>query len=54
MKFLSRNKNFKILEQIKEKSKYKRLFKFIIGCFLIAISYLIVYISFVKSEFDKK
>ena len=39
MKFLSRNKNFKILEQIKEKSKYKRLFKFIIGCFLIAISY---------------
>ena len=39
MKFLSRNKNFKILELIKEKSKYKRLFKFIIGCFLIAISY---------------
>ena len=39
MKFLSRNKNFKILEQIKEKSNYKRLFKFIIGCFLIAISY---------------
>ncbi len=39
MKFLSRNKNFKILEQIKEKSKYKRLFKFIIGCFLVAISY---------------
>ena len=39
MKFLSRYKNFKILEQIKEKSKYKRLFKFIIGCFLIAISY---------------
>lgn len=39
MKILSQNKSFKILEQIKEKSKYKRLFKFIIGCFLVAISY---------------
>lgn len=39
MRVLSQNKSFKILEQIKEKSKYKRLFKFIIGCFLVAISY---------------
>lgn len=39
MKIFSRSKNFKILEEIREKSKYKRLVRFIIGCFLVAIAY---------------
>lgn len=39
MSFLSQTKNFKILERINEKSKTKRLINFIIGSFMIAISY---------------
>ncbi len=39
MRIFSQNKNFRILEEIREKSKYKRLFRFIIGCFLVAIAY---------------
>lgn len=39
MRIFSQNKNFRILEEIREKSKYKRLVRFIIGCFLVAIAY---------------
>lgn len=39
MKIFSANKNFRILEAITEKSKYKRLVRFVIGCFLVAIAY---------------
>ena len=39
MRIFSQNKNFRILDEIREKSKYKRLVRFIIGCFLVAIAY---------------
>ena len=39
MRIFSKKKNFRILEEIREKSKYKRLVRFIIGCFLVAIAY---------------
>ena len=39
MRIFSQKKNFRILEEIREKSKYKRLVRFIIGCFLVAIAY---------------
>lgn len=39
MKFLSKKDSLKILEQIREKSKYKRFLKFFIGCLLVSISY---------------
>ena len=39
MKFFSKRKSLEILDQIKEKSKYKRFLKFIIGCFLVSIAY---------------
>ena len=34
MKFFSKRKSLEILDQIKEKSNYKRLLKFIIGYFI--------------------
>ena len=39
MNFLSQTRNFKILERINEKARTKRLISFILGSFIIAISY---------------
>ena len=39
MNIFSRNKEIQILERIQSKSRIERLIKFIIGCFLVAISY---------------
>lgn len=39
MGFFSKTKDFKILEQINSKSSVKRHIKFVLGCFIIAVSY---------------
>lgn len=39
MKFLSQTKNFKILDRINEKAKFKRTLNFIIGILILAIGY---------------
>ncbi len=39
MNIFLENKNLKVLESIRQKSKYKRFFKFVLGCFLVAIAY---------------
>lgn len=39
MNLFSKNKNLKILEQINSKTSVKRYIQFIIGCFLMALSY---------------
>ena len=38
MGFFSKTKDFKILEQINSKSSVKRHIKFVLGCFIIAVS----------------
>ena len=39
MGFFSKTRDFKILEQINSKSSVKRHIKFVLGCFIIAVSY---------------